>query len=91
MPSDTRSIAAVSHDAYDSRLRRGGQRDRDARARGRIQGGLTITFEISSEEILSDSHSLLMFNTNHLLHQRLKTRIATERIEHRINFNQGDA
>jgi hypothetical protein len=37
-----------------------------------------------------DSHSLLLFGINYLLHQRFKTRVATERVEQRINFNVGD-
>jgi len=39
---------------------------------------------------LGKERCLFLFGTNHLLDQRLKSRISTERIEQRINFNPGD-
>jgi len=36
-----------------------------------------------------DSRSLPLFGTNYFLHQRFETRIASERIEQRTDFNPG--
>jgi hypothetical protein len=49
-----------------------------------------MSSRLASLPLLGKERLLFLLGTNHFLHQRLETRIATERIELRISFNHGD-